>query len=250
MVQSILVQAFPLFLAPVFVAPMATDGIFSDRFHSLPVLNVLGMEAGFEGDRMVFADICTDNISSAEFSYDTTDEVPGVMATISMASAGPSSFPQGSQGCSEYSQYETVESVPLTYVGALSPSGKVIWNIKVTHTDGTEYSTPLFRTILLANEESAQSAIEAILNDNQNVFVDCYQCPVELPSGTAVEYDAVGFFINGNGNFAIQYEGAYSASVLNEMRLFYEQIAPNNSFYVLNNSALDSLSQSVLAIIQ
>ncbi|AKS43059.1 hypothetical protein WM2015_2701 [Wenzhouxiangella marina] len=65
-----------------------------------------------------------------------------------------------------------------------------------------------------------------------------------------MEYDAVGFFINGNGNFAIQYEGAYSASVLNEMRLFYEQIAPNNSFYVLNNSALDSLSQSVLAIIQ
>src|SRR6056297_572734 len=248
----------------------AQDSFFTDDFETQPVTNIIGLEEGFESTRTVTANICDNDgkgIDSVIIRYQSVDAPASQRALGKYKASGNSKSgnegirgtggwvevplaPQagGASGIGQCEGYETTSMLPLEYGLALDDNGLIDWEFQINYSNGDVGFYPegtVNRTKYWANEGTAQATIEDVLNNDSRVSVDCYECPVTLPSGTDVEYDAIGFFVNGEGNFALQYRSELPENVVSEMRDYYESFGANDTFYIIENSSIEEIRNSI-----
>lgn len=225
----------------------AQDGIFIDEFQQQLVANIRGLEEGFEGYRSVLARVCDYDeagLDSVLLNYRAVGTDGWVEVDLVPAGDGETSTANTS-ACQEY---ETMGDLPLVYGEALNDNGLIEWEFQVNRPNGDVDFYPsggVNTTKYWANEDTAQQTIEDVLESNDNIDVDCYECPITLPSGTEVEYDSIGLFLNGQGNFSIQYRGELVDNTINEMQDYYESFGPNNVFHLIRNSSIEEISDKI-----
>ena len=248
----------------------AQDRLFTDDFETQPVTNIIGLEEGFESTRTVTANICDNDgkgIDSVIIRYQSVDAPASQRALGKYKASGNSKSgnegirgtggwvevplaPQagGASGNGQCEGYETTSLLPLEYGLALDDNGLIDWEFQINYLNGDVGFYPegsVNRTKYWANEDTAQATIEDVLNNDSRVLIDCYNCPATLPSGTDVEYDAIGFFVNGNGDFAIQYKYGLTENTISEMRNYFKSFGPNTTLYSIENSSINDIKDSI-----
>lgn len=226
----------------------AQDRIFIDEFQQQLVANIRGLEEGFEGYRPVLARVCDHDeagVDSVLLNYRAVGTDGWVEVDLVPAGDGETSTANTS-ACQEY---ETMGDLPLVYGEALNDNGLIEWEFQVNRPNGDVDFYPsggVNTTKYWANEDTAQQTIEDVLNNDDNVFVFCYDCEINLNGETEGPYDSNYLWLNGNIGVALEYNGeGHSQERMNELRDFYHNSENDRYFYEVNRGSIENIINSL-----